>query len=361
MPLKLQPPRKGKSPHWSVRGTLLGVHVDRSTGLADRTKAAKVLARWRDEIERGEFARPGEPTFLSAALTYIKAGGDPRFVGRFDDDRQVWTGLIAHFGEKRLADIDQAVIDEAATALYPHATSSTRNRQVYTVVSAVLKHAGMKDALRRPKGWRGSQRVTWLKPEQAFAIFAAGDQREPEFGVLLRMLCYTGLRLSEALNLTCDRVELADAFAYIPDTKNDDPRGVYLPPVVVEALAEHPRGVSRGKSRVFKFRKAGHLYELFADTLAAAGVSLPARTGFHVFRHTWATWMRRYGRLDTRGLVGTGAWRDEKSAARYEHVIVSEEARRADLLPTENTRATRGKFVERLRKNPAKPRKSTNV
>ncbi|WP_260855660.1 site-specific integrase [Mesorhizobium amorphae] len=55
---------------------------------------------------------------------------------------------------------------------------------------------------------------------------------------------------------------------------------------------------------------------------------------FHTFCHTWATWMRRYAGLDTRGLVGTGRWRDEKSAARYEHVVASEESKRADLLPT---------------------------
>jgi hypothetical protein len=48
----------------------------------------------------------------------------------------------------------------------------------------------------------------------------------------------------------------------------------------------------------------------------------------------YATWMRRYAGLDTRGLVGTGAWRDQKSAERYAHFVVSEEARRAERLPT---------------------------
>jgi hypothetical protein len=37
--------------------------------------------------------------------------------------------------------------------------------------------------------------------------------------------------------------------------------------------------------------------------------------------------------LDTRGLVGTGAWKDRKSAERYEHVVITEEAQRAALLP----------------------------
>jgi integrase len=61
---------------------------------------------------------------------------------------------------------------------------------------------------------------------------------------------------------------------------------------------------------------------------------LPRRQrGFHLFRHTWATWMRRYGGLDTSGLLETGAWRDRSSAARYEHLDATEEAQKADLLP----------------------------
>jgi hypothetical protein len=44
--------------------------------------------------------------------------------------------------------------------------------------------------------------------------------------------------------------------------------------------------------------------------------------------------MRRYAGLDTSGLVETGAWRDRTSAARYEHLDSTEEAKKADLLPT---------------------------
>ncbi|MBV9199291.1 MAG: hypothetical protein JOY83_06045 [Alphaproteobacteria bacterium] len=43
--------------------------------------------------------------------------------------------------------------------------------------------------------------------------------------------------------------------------------------------------------------------------------------------------MRRYGGLDTSGLVGTGAWKDAAGARVYEHVVQSEEGRKADLLP----------------------------
>lgn len=327
MPLKLKPPRQGKSPFWSVRGTHLGTYVDRSTGLTDRGKAAQLLRKWREEIERSEYARPGEPTFLSAAIDYVRTGVDRRFID----------AVSTYFEHMPLTRIDQKAIDQAAVALYPNATAATRNRQVYTVVSAILKHAGIDHKLRRPNGSQGTPRTEWLWPEQAFKIFAVADTVDAEFGLLLRFLCYTGVRLSEALNLTLGNVRLAEGFAYLPTTKTDEPRAVFLPPHLVAALANHPRGMDRA-GKVFRFNKDGRLYTLLKRAKAGAGDAALGFVGFHTFRHTWATWMRRYGGLDTRGLMGTGTWKDAKSVHRYQHVVVTEEAAKAAMLPAERKR-----------------------
>ncbi len=47
--------------------------------------------------------------------------------------------------------------------------------------------------------------------------------------------------------------------------------------------------------------------------------------------------MRRYSKLDIRGLVGTGRWKSETAARRYAHVVATEEAQRSDDLPTPNS------------------------
>jgi hypothetical protein len=82
---------------------------------------------------------------------------------------------------------------------------------------------------------------------------------------------------------------------------------------------------------------AGFYSATLAGNLCAvdtkAEVELPERSAFHIFCHTYATWLRREAGLDTKGLVATGRWKDRKSADRYEHVIVSEEAKKASLLP----------------------------
>ena len=318
MPLKLV--KRSDRPHFAIRGTYLGRYVNRSARTGKRAVALKVLKQVERQIESGEFSERDEPTFASAALAYMKAGGERTYLKR----------LLEHFGDTPLSRIGQHEIDRAADSLYPTSSPATRNRQCYTPISAILRRAGIHGVLRRPRGGYGNKQTAWLWPEQAEAIFAEAEKLNPEFATLLIVLCYTGMRLSEALGLTWNDVRLEDGFAYVPDTKNDDPRAVFLPPVAVAALGN----LEKCRPHVFRFAKGGHLYSLLKVAAFRAGVDFPERSAFHIFRHTYATWMRRYAGLDTKGLVATGTWRDRKSADRYEHVQVSEEARKATLLPT---------------------------
>lgn len=320
MPLKLIPPREGKSPFYRVRGTHLGRYVDRTTKTADRAVATKVLQQWRKQIERGELAEKGEPTFADAALRYVHSGRDTRFLGR----------IVEHLGPSTLLrEMTQEKVDRIARDLHPDGTPSTRNRQVYTPISAVLKYVGVKDPLQRPKGSAGVARIQWLWPEEAEKLFTEAAAVDREFAAFLILLTYTGLRLSEALSLTLRDLRLDEGFVYLPTSKNEEPRAVFLPPYVVATLSAHPRGLDR-PGRIFRFTKSGHLYNLLKETKTRAGFPW---FGFHHARHTWATWMRRYAGLDTRGLLGTGAWKDQKSAGRYAHVVTTDESRAAANLP----------------------------
>ena len=184
MPLKLVPPRAGKTPFWSIRGTYLGCYLERSTGSREKAFAAKILAKLKRDIESGVLSGTKAVGFAAAAAAYMKAGGDGKYLAP----------LIKHFLHTPVADIDQIMIDNAAAELYPTATAATRNRQVYTPVSAVLKRAGIERQIKRPKGWRGRKLTHWLTPEQAVRIFEATDridapeQTRIKFRIYLRML-----------------------------------------------------------------------------------------------------------------------------------------------------------------------------
>ena len=327
MPLKLFPPRldKGNSPSWTIRGSYLGCRINKSTGTREESLAKKILKRLERDIESGVITPKQQTGFAAAADAYMTAGGDNRFL----------RPLILHFGSMPLDQISQVAIDKAAAEIYPVATAATRNRQVYTPIIAVLRRAGIKVDFERPIGWKSPKSVSWLEPHQAFAVLAAGDQHDPEFGLFLRLLLYTGMRLGEAVSIKLSYVDLDGQRIYLPKTKNSDARRVHLTPELVVALANHPRGLERDqRERLFRFHINGRLRIWLWSALDRAAVSLPPRQrGFHLFRHTWATWMRRYGGLDTSGLLETGAWRDRGSAARYEHLDATAEAKKANLLP----------------------------
>lgn len=324
MPLKLiSPGQRHASPYYHVRGSYLGHRVERSTKTSKRAVALECLRAIELEIERGAYARKAGPTFAAAALSYMNHGGERRPLRK----------LLTHFGEIPLADIDQAAVDGAAVTLFADGTPATRNREVYTPISAVMKHAGIETTFRRPKGSRGRVVSAWLWPEQVGKIIQAATEIDREFAILLALLCYTGLRLSEALRITCDDLRLNEGYAQIGRTKNGEPRGVFLPSHLVAALANHPRGLEREGERLFRFSKSGYLYDLLTQAAAQAEVAMPERSAFHLFRHTFATWMRRYAGRDTKGLVATGAWKSEQSASRYAHVVPTEDARAAELLP----------------------------
>lgn len=335
MPLTLVPPSPARSPYYRVRGTHLGQYINRSTKTGRGSLARRVLKQIERDIERGRFAEQEGPSFAAGAIAYMNAGGDRRFLPK----------LIRYFAFNPatgkpylLSHINQIVVDTAAGHLYPGATAPTLNRQVYTPISAILKRSGLNHPVARPKGWRGRKLTHWLTPEIAFRVFSAttriGAPKEIrlQFRIYLTMLCYTGMRRSEPLRLHCRDVDLTRATALLVTSKNEKPRLVHLPPIVVEELRLLPAGLDRD-ALVFDLTVT-RLRTLWGMTLRAAGVTLPRRVAFHVFCHTWATWMRREG-LNTFDLTKTGRWAGEESADRYAHVVIDEIARTADRLPVD--------------------------
>lgn len=341
MPLKLHPPRAGKTPNWSIRGKYLGIPVDRSTGTPKRSVAERELTKLEDAIERGEYPpkqkQPDAPTFLSAAVKYMRSGGERENIGR----------LIKYFGETPLAEIGQDQIDEAALALYPTAMPATRNRKVYTPASAVLHSSGIDIRLKRPPGAKGRIVMQFLRPEDVRAIIAAAEKEGPAFATMLAVLVYSGCRIGEVMRMTIEDVNLENRWAYIGKTKNGDPRTVLLRKSLIGPLRLVVGDRTDGK--LWPFNAGGGLKDkLTRSKLRACGVAVPGRAkgtsrripphrldwaGFHSFRHTWATWMRRYGKTDVHGLVATGNWRDPRSAARYQHVAAHDEWALVEELP----------------------------
>jgi integrase len=267
MPLKLVEPRKGKSPNWTIRGSYLGVAINKSSGTDKRSVARTVLAKLERAIENGEYppkqaaSNSGERTILKAAVDYLEAGRRPRYVAR----------LIKHFGAMPLAEIDQGAIDAAAVELFPHATSGTRNASVYTPVSAILHHAGIDLKLRRPKGAQGRVVTDWLRQEDAAGIIQAADGFNAEFGLLLRFLLFTGLRIGEVLAIRWSDIDLERGTAWVTREKDGVASDVRIRDDLRAQMARH--GPQEPHRRVFRFHRGGDLrHKLIRAKLAYLGL-----------------------------------------------------------------------------------------
>lgn len=85
MPLTLRAPRPPKSPNYEIRGTYLGIAIERSARTADKKLAIKVKKQIEREIEVGLLTPKSAVTFLEAAVSYMKAGGERSFLGPIID------------------------------------------------------------------------------------------------------------------------------------------------------------------------------------------------------------------------------------------------------------------------------------
>jgi integrase len=228
MPIKLK--LRGKV--WWIRGTVHGQAVYESTGSYDK-EAAEALRIKREAqlVSDHVYGAKATRTFAHAAESYLVSGGDVRFIGTVDG------GLLGYFYSRRLRDITQSDLDEAARKLYPNAQPETRNRQLYTPFIAVWNHAvkngwaevRMWQRPRKPKGTNvvrlGSQRsgTAPVDYDRAAQFVAA---MSPAPAMLMTALFYSGLRPIEAFALEASDVDLARRWLVVQRSKTGEPRGV---------------------------------------------------------------------------------------------------------------------------------------
>jgi len=326
MSLKLK--RRPGRPHWYMHGTIRGITIRESTGVADQKAAQAIRARREWElIQRSVFGAEATATFVGAAVSYLEAGGERLYL----------KPIIARMGSMPLAKIDQTLIEKTARALYPNGSPATLNRQAFTPIAAVLNHAAArglcaKRVIERPPQPKG--RVRWLTFEEAERLLdACAEHLRP----LVMFLLGTGARLSEALYLDWRELDLAQAHVTFLETKNGEARGVPLHPRLTNELRalRHRHGsvfrTNTGRAYAQKESGGGQIKTAFKAACRRAGVSdfTP-----HDCRHTWATWHYAANR-DLIALMKLGGWKSERMVLRYAHVNVSQLAPsvRAGLAP----------------------------
>ena len=347
MPIKLVDPRPGKSPNFTLRGTVTAGPgksrpVNETTGTPDRRRAEEIRARREAEI-LGELIHGIKPrhSFEDAAIGYAAtlapcATQRVAVIGRQRRDGSTCPCLVSDFAGWFVDQIDQEAVDDVTKKRFAGKKPGTVVRELIQPLTAVLNWASRRDWCKPPRFERPKykdQRKRWADyAEAARLLNAAPVWLRP----ILLFLILTGCRIGEAAALDWDDVNLTDRWLVFRNTKRNkrgadlpgEDRGVPLHPQLVTVLANLPHRVgrvfrtapgSRGRGQPYKTRPypgGNPIDKPFHRACRLAGI-IGLRV--HDLRHTCSTWLT---------LAGTHEqWRDEiighsstSMGRRYAHI-----------------------------------------
>ena len=153
----------------------------------------------------------------------------------------------------------------------------------------------------------------------------------PKLRRLVMLLVYTGARLSEILRLTWEAdIDLSARTVRFMRTKNGRMRTAHIPDPLLVELTTVPE--DRRAGLLFNWSDKCHVHRPLRNACRRAKLAYlsPHKLG----RHTFATWLRIYGKRDLKGLMQDGGWESIASVERYAHVVPGETANAVNLLPS---------------------------
>jgi integrase len=324
--------RKGNR-SWVARVSVDGRRAEVSTATTNKAAAQ----RWAREFERklaleGRTPRPGEEVaFAYAAEKYLEYRDDPGGA-RGRAERVRVARLVAVLGRKRLSDITQADLVDAARKLYPDRAPATLNREALRPAAAILHYAescGWCPWLRVRLFKEPKPRTRALAMEAATALIA--NATDPDLHRLLLWLFRQGDRISDALRVEWANIDLRAGTVEMRIGKTDEWRTADLHWELVALLGN----VEVKEGRVFRWETKSGVYKPLRTLCQRLGIHMTP----HMARHSMATWLVQDG-VNTATIMEAGGWRDVKSVMRYGRANLAEVRAARGGLPALSGRTT---------------------
>lgn len=287
---------------WHAVGSHAGKRIRKSLGTRDEGRATELKAAYEARLwHRHTYGEEAVRTFEEAALSYMKAGGEARYLPR----------LIKHFRGRTLGTIKPAELRSAAIALYPNAGPATRNRHGIVPARAVILHG-------HDLGWCAPIKVKQFEVPKSRkhkavdrawmdAFMAEADRSLlPHLSALALFMHQTGARVSEAVRLEGQHVDLSRRLAVLERTKT----GEWSPRELTAELVARIAGLKpKDGVRVFSYTDPKAINRVAKRVAKRAGIE-PLST--HSFgRHSFGTnGLALTG--DIKGVMDAGDWKSAK-------------------------------------------------
>lgn len=294
---------------WQAVGTVGGKRVRKSLKTRDEATAAELCAAYEAKLwKRHSYGEEAVRTFEDAAVSYLEHGG-PEGTG---GEGRFLAPLIRHFKGRTLGTIKPAELRAAANTLYPGATPATRNRQGIAPARAVIMHG-------HDLGWCGAIKVKQFevpksrkhKPvDRAWldAFLAEADRSKlPHLSALVLFMHYTATRVSEAIRLEGQWIDLNKRLVVLEETKEDEFETAALTAELVgriSALGPRP-GV-----RIFGYTDPKAVNRVMKRVAIRAGIE--PRTTHSAGRHSFGTNVMALPGAKVKDAMEAGRWKSAK-------------------------------------------------
>lgn len=331
-----------KIPERQADGTIKYRYTERSSGSGKRVDARRFAEKvYQDAHTEAHRVRDGEvsaDSFAACVIRYLNAKGgkstpvdhlipETRFKVRANKSYLV--PIIEAIGTMRIADIDQAVLDDLAARLYPGRAAATVNRQLYTPVIAVMTYIGQRHKLKRPEGHDSLPELSVPKDDWYPAVLRAANPYLRAFLITIRL---TGRRPDELLNRTRDHYAPEHSTLMVWDGKGEQHIMLTLPSpakIALDALPDLRQAEKGDKTRGGKLTQAkrnflfgtnrnGTMRAWLIDACREAGV--PYHMAKEAGRHAFVTKNLQEGR-SLKWVQDVGRWKTLKVVAeKYGHL-----------------------------------------
>lgn len=309
-------PRKGSGIFYAV-GTFNGKRIRESLKTRDRERAQEQCALHQAGLwKRLNYGEAAVRTFEEAAVSYIEQGGEKRFLAP----------IIKHFKGRVIGSIAPGEIRAMALKLYPAARTvvskkgkvrvvtvgpAARNRQAIVPARAVITHG-------HSLGWCPKISVELFevpksrkhKPvDRAWldAFLAQSDaDKLPHLSALVLYMNQTAARVSEAIRLEGQEVDLGRRLSVLEKTKTDDDSVRHLTTELVVRLAS--LGLKAGE-RVFSYTDPKAVNRRISAVCKRAGI--PYRSTHSAGRHSFGT-NAMDGGAKVKDAMDAGGWKSAK-------------------------------------------------
>lgn len=331
-------------------GTIAGKRIRKSLGTRDKAIAQELIAQYEARLwKRATYGEEAVRTFEEAALSYLQQGGEGRYLPK----------ILTYFKGRAIGSIKPAEIRHMALVIYPKHLPSTRNRQAVIPARAVINHA-------HDMGWCGAIKVKQFDVPQSrknkpvdkdwMKRFLAESDKSglPHLSACVLFMQQTAARVSEAINLTGEYVDLGERVALLEKTKTEQWSTRHL---TVELCARMAAlGLVKGK-RVFGYTDRQAVNRRIKAVCKRAGIE--PRSSHAAGRHSFAT-NAIEGGAKVKDAMEAGGWKSaalfmqtyvhSKEAGRNVAAIFDRETGPIDANLTQGIKRRRSRFGNKRRK-----------